>query len=341
MSGDAPGPEEAAAGGVREFPVPAGQDAERVDRALAALAPDVTRRVARTLCQDGCIRVDGRRAAAGDRVRKGQVLQMRIPSTPRLQDAPLRVLESDDELVFVDKPAGLHTVRLRPQDPPTLADLVADRFPECAAIGPAGESGALHRLDRGTSGVVAFARSPWAYATGRAELGTALKMYLAICHRVATPRNATGVGTPPLVPASCRAWAPAAGWQIDAPLLGQGPGGRHVVVHADGRPCTTRVWELADATIDGADACWMLVELVGGRRHQARVHLAEFGRPIVSDAEYAGGFPAPHRPLLHAAALRLDRGHRGAAPQPVGDAAQDDPTAAVEAPLPPDFPSPQ
>lgn len=285
---------------------------ERADVVLGRRLAGLSRRAARALALAGHLRVDGRRAPPSHRVRAGERLELVPPATP---PGPAvtepELLASTAAFVYVAKPAGLHTHRLRPTDPPALADWVAARFPECAAAGPdPREGGAVHRLDRGTSGVVAFARTPAAHAAARVAFaaGRVHKRYLAV-----TTCPEKHPWPPPAGP-----WCAVSGDQVDVTApLGPGPERARVVVRATGQPAHTRVAPLARA---GATASWSL-ELHTGRRHQARAHLAWLGLPIVGDILY-GGPPAP-RILLHAWTLDLSA------------AIADEP--AVTAPPPPEF----
>ncbi len=265
---------------------------ERADVVLGRRLPGLSRRVARSLALAGHLRIDGAPATPAQRVTTGQRLVLAVP-TPTIATPPLTILTVTTRLVYVDKPAGLHTHRLRPTDPPALADLVTAAFPECALASPdPREGGAVHRLDGGTSGVVAFARSPDVHAAARAAFtrGQVHKRYLAL---VTCPEDQ--VWPPP-----ARRWLVPDGdtVSVHAPL---GPGARAslVVVRADGQPSLSLV---ASPIPHGPSQARICLDLHTGRRHQARVHLAWLGLPIVGDDLY-GGAPGQR---LHLHALTLD-----------------------------------
>lgn len=282
---------------------------ERADVVLGRRVPGLSRRVARELGLAGRLTIEGRRAPPSQRVRPGDHLSLQTPTAPLTAPLTPQLLAVTPRLVYVDKPPGLHTHRLSPADPPALADWLSERFPECRGASPdPREAGALHRLDHGTSGVVAFARDPDTWAAARA----------AFADRRVRKRYAALTTCPP-----DHLWPPPAGpWlardadavEISAPL-GHGDARGRVAVRPDGQPALTRV---APAGPPGPRRLWQL-DLVTGRRHQARVHLAWLGLPIVGDARY-GGAPAD-RLCLHAWTLDLSAALPGEAP--------------VTAPLPP------
>ncbi len=288
---------------------------ERVDVVLGRRAPGVSRRVARSLALAGAVRRDGAIVRPSQRVAHGDRLVLAVDTAAAPPE--LAVLHVTDGFVYVDKPAGVHTLRLRPDDPASLADAVAARHPECAsASGAARDGGAIHRLDRETTGVVAFARSPAAWVAGRAAIAHAstLKLYLALCHlddaRPWPPMRA-GVTAAPVpaalaelaVPLGACAEPPVpsalASIHVDLPL-GHGATRRHVAVRPDGQPAHSQITALAR----GEHHCLVAVHLRHGHRHQVRVHLAALGMPIVGDARYGGDAGALR---LHAAALQLWR----------------------------------
>ncbi|MEZ4380653.1 MAG: pseudouridine synthase [Nannocystaceae bacterium] len=308
----------------------------RADVVLGRRLPGLSRRVARQMALAGKLEIDGERAPPSARVALGQRLALRVEPTPSPSPgAPeLRVLASTPAIVYVDKPVGVAVHRLRPDEPPALADLVAARFPELRDVGDdPRELGALHRLDRPTSGVVAFARTAEAWAAGREGFarGEVRKHYAAV------GREARGDL------AGAEAWLAAPKPIGDAPLpsaladelrrlhvaaqelpmaivrapLGRGDQRDKVVVRGDGLAATTDLQVLLDA---GARRL-LLLRLRSGRRHQARVHLAAAGWPIVGDRRY-GGEPGP-RLLLHAWSLDLSPAIAGERP--------------IVAPLPPEF----
>ncbi len=281
--------------------VQAPEDAdERADVILGRRVPGLSRRVARRLALEGRLTVDGRRCPPSTRVPLGGRLELHVQ--PSRAAAPPRVLALTARFVYVAKPAGLHTHRLRPDGAPTLADAVALAHPECVAAGPdPRQGGAVHRLDRGTSGVVAFARSSAAWHQARAAFAAraVLKIYRARVRPAAGwPPTAPGVlpwpHDPPAGP-----WPAPAGPGV-ALAVALGPAGRdRVGVRADGRPTETIAWPLGSDTAPPE----LLLRLVTGHRHQARVHLAWIGRPILGDEAYGGPSAATLR--LHAAALDL------------------------------------
>jgi len=275
---------------------------ERADVILGRRLPGVSRRVARRLALEGRLTLDGRRCPPSTRVPLGGQLVLHV-HTPGPAPAPT-ILELTPCFVYAYKPAGIHTHRLRPDDAHTLADTVAIAHPECRHASPdPRQGGAVHRLDRETTGVVAFARTLelWRQARTGFRARDVLKLYRA---RVPTsheswPPQRTGVSANP-------SSAPTGPWpipmhsgvEIDAPL---GAAGRHhVEVRANGRASVTLAWPLPT---DAPAHAELLLRLVTGHRHQARAHLAWIGRPIVGDTAYGG---PPARSLrLHAAALDL------------------------------------
>ncbi len=272
----------------------AAEDAdERADVVLGRRVPGLSRRVARELARAGHLRVDGEPAPAARRVRPGERLELLVPLVVA-DPPPLVVLATTARFVYVDKPPGFHTMRVRPHDPPALAEVVAAAFPECRDASPdPREHGAVHRLDGGTSGVVAFARDREAHAAARAAFtaGDARKRYLAV---VTCPEDLVWPG-------------PAGRWRIPdgdvlevrAPL-GPGDAPSRVVVRRDGQPACTR---LNRPVALGGGRARVELDLRTGRRHQARVHLAWLELPIVGDPAYGGA--AADRLYLHAASLDL------------------------------------
>lgn len=276
---------------------------ERADVVLGRHLPGVSRRVARTLGLEGHLFLDGRRAAPSARVRQGSRLTLRVARSGPPQ--PVTVLECTERFVYVLKPAGMHTQRLRPDDASTLADAVALEHPECRRASPdLRQGGAVHRLDRDTTGVVAFARDlgSWRLARAGFRARAVLKLYLArVCPGPSAPLAPAGLGLSAAgEPVPVGSWpAPSGeGVRIAAPL---GPHGRHhVAIRDDGRPAVTIAWPLPSARTGEQD---LLLRLVTGHRHQARVHLAWLDRPIVGDAAYGGPISSSLR--LHATVLDL------------------------------------
>ena len=270
--------------GKRCFTVPEGTKPIRLDAFLSSVAEFSRSRIKRLVEQGSC-RVDGRVCADADvRVRPGQQVELCMPDAsdalvPEAGD--LDIVYSDDDIVVVNKPAGL-TMHPCPSCPSgTLVHRLLARFPQLALQeGP--RPGIVHRLDKDTSGLVIVALSERArlrliedFAARRVH-----KTYLAVTR-----------GVPP------------AEGMSDLPI------GRHptiktrmaVVPEEKGGRCALTRWTTLYASSSGRFAL-LAVRLFTGRTHQIRVHLARAGFPLWGDAVYGpddGTSPAA-RQLLHA-----------------------------------------
>src|SRR3989440_5361494 len=263
---------------MQDLEVPATAAGERLDRFLAGLLDSRAR--AQRLIDAGRVRVDGtvrpkrHRLAGGERIAVDEA-DPRPPPDPG--DAPYAVVYEDEDLLVVDKPAGVVVHPARGHRAGTLSQALAGR----AAGGPdPWRAGIVHRLDRGTSGLLVVARSDEVHRALKAALSARRieREYLALVHR------------PP----------PARGGTIDAPI---GRDRRHperVSTDTDApRSATT------DFAIErGLPRSTLLrVRLRTGRTHQIRVHLAAIGHPVVGDPVYAGSSPGDayglERQFLH------------------------------------------
>lgn len=209
--------------------------------------------------------------------------------TDRLELGERRILYEDQDLLAVDKPTGLVSHATRDPDRDHLVAAV-QRWLR-ARDGDVGHLRQHHRLDVGTSGVVVFSRRVAADGPLSAafEKRLVLKTYLAV---VARPRR-------PIPPQ----------WTAVRSFLapGRGPSGETISVRSGGKPAHTDI--RSAATVGEL----VLVEARPrtGRTHQIRVHLAEFGAPILGDELYGHHEPDVKRLMLHAAAIEL--------PHPVGE----------------------
>ncbi len=276
--------------------VPVALDGERLDRVVALLA-DVSRNRAGATIDAGAVYVDG--AVVTVRSRKVRADEELVVSGLERETArvptgdgsvALAVLHEDDEVVVVDKPAGLVVHPGAGNLDGTLVNGLLARYPEMAGIGSAARPGIVHRLDLGTSGALAVARTQRAYDSLVAQLAerTVGRRYLALVW--GRPEAPTGV--------------------IDAPIGRSTRDRTRMAVVGSGRPARTH-YELQE-TRNVPVTSLLRCRLETGRTHQIRVHLSAIGHPLVGDRAYGGdrdGLPdgvALDRPFLHAAHLSFE-----------------------------------
>ena len=232
--------------------------------------------------EDGIL-LDGIRVTTRATVHAGQVLSVRLsdPERPAIPpvDGPLHLVYEDRDLVIVDKAAGVPSHPGPGHWSDSLGNYLAAHF---ARTDPAAGFHPVHRLDRGTSGLMAVAKHPYAQERLKNQLHTGgfQRVYLAVCRGQPAPAEGT----------------------IDAPI-GRCPDSiLKRQVSADGQRAVTHYRTL----LTRADRSLLALRLETGRTHQIRVHLAWRGHPLLGDFLYGEERPELiTRPALHSFQLSL------------------------------------
>ena len=274
---------------------------QRLDQAVAGAA-GVTRSAAARLIADGYVRCNGLPAAKNDRLRAGDRVEIVLPAPEPCeavpQDLPLDVLYEDDDIIVVNKPAGMvvHPAAGNP-DGTLVNALLWHCGGSLSGVGGVIRPGIVHRIDKDTSGLLVSANNDAAHLA----LAPQLKE-----HRIRRVYTAVALGN-----------LREESGTVDAPI-GRHPTDRKrmaVIRNPEGRAreAVTHWQVLARGTADGAAFTLLRCELETGRTHQIRVHLCSIGHPLLGDPVYGGNhtaFEARHRALirgqcLHAGELRL------------------------------------
>ena len=253
----------------------------RLDHFMAEQVSRLSRSRLQALIKDGHITLNGATARASDRLRTGDVITFDeppvIPSTTEAEDIALTVLYEDDDLIVINKPAGLVVHPAVGHSSGTLVNALLYHCDELSGIGGVERPGIVHRLDKETSGCLVAAKNDLAHQALVQQFAgrEVTKIYLAI----ASGRFAKKSGV------------------IDAPI------GRHrvhrqkmaIAKNDEGREARTSWRVLADLPAGTLVEC----TLHTGRTHQIRVHLKHLGHPLLGDSVY--GKPAGFsRQMLHA-----------------------------------------
>lgn len=268
---------------------------ERLDKTLLARNPEMTRSRIAGLIKSGFVKVNGViEDKAGAKVGEDDVLEMEIPppvpAVPEPEDIPLPILYEDEDIIVIDKPAGLVVHPAPGHGTGTVVNALLHHCPGLAQLGCRERPGIVHRLDQETSGLLVVAKTDAAMqglARAFASHDKIEKTYLAICHR--RPRLDAG-----------RIESFIARHPVDRK--------RRAIVEKGGKLAVTN-WRLARVLSSALSLFECRIET--GRTHQIRVHLASLGCPVIGDKLYGKGaldrqlVPVPERQMLHAWRLKL------------------------------------
>lgn len=273
--------------------VPRSARGSRIDRVVAALL-DTPRARAQALLARGAVTVDGDVVAKSFRVQGGECVEVAASRPPPVvPPPPVPVRMEDADVAVVAKPAGMVVHAGAGVRDGTLVDALTAMGIRLAPADDPARPGIVHRLDRGTSGVLVVAKTPTALRALRAQFDahTVGRRYWALVDGVPVHARAT----------------------VDAPIARHPADRTRFQTAANGRAAIThytveRIWERA-SQID--------VRLETGRTHQVRVHMAALGHPVCGDVTYgaSSGLAAAlglERPALHARRLAFDHPATGA-----------------------------
>jgi 23S rRNA pseudouridine1911/1915/1917 synthase len=282
--------------------VPPEHEGERIDSFLASHITHASRSQIRRAIENGDITVSDRQVKPSYNVRPGEEIQVLLPDSAPLEAAPepipLEIVHEDEEIIVINKPAGMVTHPGAGVKSGTLANALVHHFAQIAQQPPrrggASRPGIVHRLDVGTSGLIVVAKTDRAhiYLAEQFESRSVFKSYQGLVY--GNVKENSGV--------------------IDLPI-GRDPRSRvkmAIRTRGDGRPALTIYRVLARFE----EFTLLDVEIKTGRTHQIRVHLAHLKHPIVGDTTYSGGraktikndrvraaIAKLGRPFLHAASL--------------------------------------
>ncbi len=247
----------------------------RLDVFLAGALPVFSRSRLKALIVAGRVAAEGTPGPVTEPAAKtgaGQVYVVTVPAArpavPQPQAIPIDVVYEDDDLIVIDKPAGL-VVHPAPGHPDgTLVNALLAHCPaSLSGIGGVTRPGIVHRLDKGTSGMMVVAKndSTHRHLAGQLEERKLTRAYKALVWGVPKPREGEIAGA-----------------------IGRNPANRKkmAVVEKGGKPALTWYRVLKPA---GAKASLVECRLATGRTHQIRVHMADRGHPVVGDPLYGGG----------------------------------------------------
>ena len=285
------------------FTVQADEAGQRLDRWLTAALPDRSRNEVQRWIKEGAVTVDGDAAKASLKVEPGQQIGVVIPqveaSRAQAQDIPLVIIYEDDDLLVIDKPAGMVVHPAPGHADGTLVNAILHHCPDIRGVGGERRPGLVHRLDKETSGLIVVAKHDAAHRTLQAQFKarTVHKEYLALVEGHLDPpqgRINAPIGRHP-VHRKQQTVLP------DDPVTGE-PAGRSAVTDY-----TVLGYYTGQTGSGSANFSLIRAVLHTGRTHQIRVHMAWFKHPIVGDTLY--GFRrqriALSRHFLHAHTLRI------------------------------------
>jgi len=251
----------------------------RLDKYLTQVLPQFSRAYLQKLIVQGYILVNGQRTKANQRLSNVDSITVKLPPLPLYplaEPIPLTIIYEDEEILVIDKPAGL-TVHPAPGHPShTLVNAILAHCPDLAMSNELTRPGIVHRLDKDTSGLIVIAKNDSARECLAAQFKsrTVIKGYLVLVKGRLSPEQG----------------------MIEAPIGRDPHSRRRMAIVEAGKEATTRyrVRQYLDN--------YTLVEVtpLTGRTHQIRVHLSAIGYPVISDSLYGTKSTHLNRQFIHA-----------------------------------------
>jgi 23S rRNA pseudouridine1911/1915/1917 synthase len=276
------------------FAVPTDSAGARLDVFLTSVLEGHSRSNVQRLIKEGHVHVDGRTAKANQPMKAGQTIVVELPEpvdpAPQAEALPLPIVYQDSDLIVIDKPAGMVVHPAAGHAGGTLVNALLHHVSDLSGIGGEKRPGIVHRLDRGTSGLMVVAKNDAAHEelSRQFQDREVEKEYIALV------------------------WGEVqSGRRIDAPI-GRDPVNRKKM-SAKARRSREAVTRIVKTEKFGVVLTLAHIAIYTGRTHQIRVHLNAIGHPIVGDSLYGGVHrrvpgdlrAVTHltRPFLHAARL--------------------------------------
>ena len=278
-------------GGVRSFGIQEEEEGERLDRFVPRVLEELSRSRVQGLVAEGAVRVNDAAKRPGYRLRIGDRVTVEVPEPVELvarpEDLPLSVMYEDADLLVVDKPAGM-AVHPAPGSPAgTLVNALLHHCRDLSGINGVLRPGIVHRLDRGTTGLLMVAKNDAAHRGLAAQL-----------EERSVERGYTALvwGSPPEEGV------------VDAPVDRSPADRKRMAVVEGGRRAVTRFRRLRELGLFSL----LELRLETGRTHQIRVHMQHLGYPVFGDPVYGGrtrvrGIDPRHRPAAGRLLQGLDR----------------------------------
>ncbi|MGC1512759.1 MAG: RluA family pseudouridine synthase [Acidimicrobiales bacterium] len=274
--------------------IPDALSGERIDRVVSMLT-DLSRAEVADLVATGSVCIGDRvvstrstRVSAGDELHVD--LSRRVVAELGVfgeADVSVPVVYVDDQIIVVNKPPRLVVHPGAGNDHGTMIQGLLASYPDLAGVGDPMRPGVVHRLDRGTSGLLVVARTQEAYRSlvGQLAARTVDRRYLALVWGHLNPPRG----------------------MVDAPIGRSRRDPTRMTVSAQGKEART-IYETRQVFSDPIEATLVSCKLDTGRTHQIRVHMAAISRPVVGDHRYGGVRRtfSTTRPFLHAAELSFD-----------------------------------